>query len=133
MVARIEAVIWGRFTARQSMYLPEFLNLGAGFSKYFRAVPALDDDLRRTVFGIRHAVYCEELGYEPVRDDRLESDIFDQRSVHCLLQSVTSGEYVGCVRVVLADRINLEQPLPFEDLCDDSIDRAIVDPGKLDR
>ena len=47
------------------MYLPEFLNLGAGFSKYFRAVPALDDDLRRTVFGIRHSVYCDELGYEP--------------------------------------------------------------------
>ena len=46
------------------MYLPEFLNLGAGFSKYFRALPALDEDLRRAVFRIRHAVYCEELGYE---------------------------------------------------------------------
>jgi N-acyl amino acid synthase of PEP-CTERM/exosortase system len=115
------------------MYLPEFLNLGAGFSKYFRALPALDDDLRRTVFRIRHAVYCEELGYEPVRDNGLECDVFDQRSVHCLLQSVTSGEYVGCVRIVLTDRVNPEQALPFEALCSGSIDRAIVDPAILDR
>jgi N-acyl amino acid synthase of PEP-CTERM/exosortase system len=87
----------------------------------------------RPIGAIRHAVYCEELGYEPVRDDCLESDVFDQRSVHCLLQSVTSGEYVGCVRIVLADPSHPLQALPFEGLCGDSIDRAIVDPEKLDR
>jgi hypothetical protein len=86
----------------------------------------------RPIGAIRHAVYCEELGYEPVRDDCLESDVFDQRSVHCLLQSVTSGEYVGCVRIVLADPSHPLQALPFQGLCGDSIDRAIVDPEKLD-
>ena len=65
------------------MYLPEFLNLGAGFRKYFRALPALDEDLRRTVYTIRHAVYCDELGYEAARADRLESDAFDARSSIC--------------------------------------------------
>ena len=48
------------------MYLPEFLNLGTGFRKYFEALPALDDELRAAAFRIRHSVYCEELGYEPV-------------------------------------------------------------------
>ena len=115
------------------MYLPEFLNLGAGFRKYFRARPALDDASRRAVFDIRHAVYCEELGYEPIRADRLESDAFDRRSLHCVLQSVATGEYVGCVRLVLADHNDPSVELPFEALCRASIDRSIVDPSRLDR
>jgi N-acyl amino acid synthase of PEP-CTERM/exosortase system len=115
------------------MHLPEFLNLGAGFSKYFRTVPALDDDLRRTVFRIRHAVYCEELGYESVRADGLESDSFDRQSAHCLLQSVSTGEYVGCVRLVLAVPDNRGTLLPFEHHCADTLDRSIVDPSVLDR
>jgi len=49
---------FGPIPATQPMYLPEFLNLGAGFSKYFQALPALDDDLRRSVFRSRHSVYC---------------------------------------------------------------------------
>jgi N-acyl amino acid synthase of PEP-CTERM/exosortase system len=121
----------GHQTDRKSyMYLPEFLNLGAGFSRYFRAVPALTDALRREVFSIRHAVYCEELGYEPLRADRLESDAFDATSAHCLLQSVQNGEYVGCVRLVLADA-NAE--LPFERLCRSTLDRSIIDPARIDR
>jgi len=115
------------------MHLPEFLNLGAGFAKYFRTVPAVNDELRRAVFGIRHAVYCDELGYEPPRPDHLESDPFDARSVHCLLESVRNGEFVGCVRLVLADAANPQSQLPFERLCEDSLDRSIVDPQGLDR
>jgi N-acyl amino acid synthase of PEP-CTERM/exosortase system len=115
------------------MYLPAFLNLGARFNTYFHARPALDDDVRRAAYRIRHAVYCEELGYEPVRDDGLESDDFDVHSAHCLLQNASDGEYVGCVRLVLADHERADAPLPFERLCVDSIDRSIVDPGALDR
>jgi N-acyl amino acid synthase of PEP-CTERM/exosortase system len=115
------------------MYLPEFLNLGAGFSKYFRAMPALDDDRRRAVYAIRHAVYCEELGYEAVRPDGLESDDYDARSVHCLLQSVRNGDFVGCVRLILADPDDVTRALPFERLCAATLDRSIYDPAKLDR
>lgn len=115
------------------MYLPEFLNLGAGFSKYFQALPALDDDLRRSVFRIRHSVYCEELGYEPVRDDRMESDEYDSRAVHCLLRTVSTSEFVGCVRLVMTDAGDPASPLPFERLCTTSIDRRSFDPARLDR
>lgn len=115
------------------MYLPEFLNLGAGFSRYFQVLPALDDDLRRSVFRIRHAVYCEELGYEPAREDGMESDEFDARAAHCVLQSATSREFVGCVRLVMTDADDPLSPLPFERLCAATIDRSIVDPMRLDR
>ncbi len=114
------------------MHLPEFLNLGAGFRKYFQAIPALDEDLRRSAYRIRHAVYCEELGYEPVRDDGLETDEFDARSVHCLLRTL-GGDFVGCIRLVLTDAGNLSSPLPFERLCATALDRTIVDPARLDR
>ncbi len=115
------------------MYLPEFLNLGAGFSKYFQTVPALDDALRAAAFRIRHAVYCEELGYEPVRPDGMESDPFDERSVHCLLQSVTNRDYVGCVRLVMRAQSDPRAPLPFEQRCGPTLDRSIVDLERIDR
>ena len=115
------------------MHLPEFLNLGAGFRKYFQALPALDEELRKSVFRIRHAVYCEELGYEPIRPDGLEHDEFDARAAHCLLRSVTTGEHVGCVRLILARPDDPQALLPMERLCAQTIDRTIVDPTRLDR
>lgn len=114
------------------MYLPEFLNLGSGFSKYFQALPALDDGLRRSVFRIRHAVYCEELGYEPLREDRMESDEFDARAVHCLLRSVANREFVGCVRLVMTNPDDPQSRLPFERLCA-SLDRSVLGPPTIDR
>ncbi len=114
------------------MHLPEFLNLGAGFRKYFQAIPALDEDLRRSAYRIRHAVYCEELGYEPIRADGMESDEFDARSVHCLLKTL-AGDFVGCVRLVMTDVADRTSLLPFERLCATSLDRSLVDPARLDR
>jgi len=115
------------------MHLPEFLNLGAGFSKYFRALPALSDGEKDLAFRIRHAVYCEELGYELPRVEKLESDEFDAQSAHCLLQSVRNNEYVGCVRLILTDPRNRQSELPFETLCATALDRTIIDTARMDR
>ena len=115
------------------MYLPEFLNLGAGFEKYFSAQAATDDEQRRAAFRIRHEVYCNELGYEPAHPDGLEQDAFDARSLHCLLRSVANDEFVGCVRLVLADTHDPSERLPFEGLCGTTIDRRLVDPDALPR
>lgn len=115
------------------MYLPEFLNLGAGFEKYFSAHAATDDELRHAAYRIRHDVYCDELAYEPHRADGMEHDEFDARSLHCLLRSVANDEFVGCVRIVLVDPQDRSSRLPFETLCDATLDRRIVDPSALPR
>jgi N-acyl amino acid synthase of PEP-CTERM/exosortase system len=115
------------------MYLPEFLNLGVGFEKYFTAHAATDDEQRRAAYRIRHEVYCEELGYEPARPDQLEQDAFDARSHHCLLRSIANDEYVGCVRLVIADPREPSAGLPFEALCGAALDRQLVDPRALPR
>ncbi len=115
------------------MYLPPFLDLRAGFSKYFSVVPATTPELREACFRIRHDVYCKELGFEPVREDGMETDAYDAHSVHCLLRATTSGRFVGSIRLILPDPNDLAKPYPFEKTCAETINRAIADPRKMAR
>lgn len=116
------------------MSLFDRFNLGEGFNRYFEVVAATTDELRDEVYRIRHEVYCQDLGYEPVRADGRETDAYDRDSVHCLLRSTSeTHESVGCTRMVLTRPEDLDAPLPFEILCRDVIDRSIIDPSRLDR
>jgi N-acyl amino acid synthase of PEP-CTERM/exosortase system len=108
-------------------------SLGTAFRKYFAVVPALTDELRDHAYRIRHQVYCEELGFEPRRPNRRESDEYDAHSLHCLVRSVPTGEYVGCTRLILARPGDPGYLLPFEKTCARTIDRSIVDPLALPR
>jgi len=109
------------------------LNLGRGFQRYFEVAPALTDELKNEVFGIRHRVYCEELGFEPVRPDRREKDEYDAHSVHLLMRSVVDDGYIGCARLVLARPGDPYYPLPFERACGSTLDRSLVDPTRVPR
>lgn len=116
------------------MSLLDRFSLGEGFKKYFEVSAAFTDELRNDVYGIRHEVYCEELGFEPVRPDRRETDENDRHSLHCLLR--TSSEphvLVGCNRLVLARPEDPAHPLPFEHACRNTLDRSIIDPAKEPR
>lgn len=116
------------------MALLDNFNLGHGFRRYFRIDAALDEALRDDVFRIRHAVYCEDLGFEAVRPDGRETDAYDARSIHCLLRTVDAPhQLVGCARVVLTDPQDRNAPLPFERACADTLDRTIIDPAALPR
>ena len=107
--------------------------MSQGYRRFFRVVPATTDALRAENYRVRHQVYCRELGFEPVRADGLETDAFDAQSIHCLVQSVSTGEYVGCARLVLTRQAERQSPLPFEIACDAVLDRSVVDPRALDR
>ena len=116
------------------MSLLDRSSLGEGFTKHFQVEPAFTDELRNAVYGIRHEVYCEELGFEPVRPDRRETDDYDRHSMHCLLRSSTDpATLVGCNRLVLARPGEPDFPLPFEHTCRDTLDRPIIDPARLPR
>jgi N-acyl amino acid synthase of PEP-CTERM/exosortase system len=108
------------------------LNLGAGFKKYFQIVPALTPELRDHAYRIRHQVYCEELKFEPIRENRRESDEYDADSLHCLIRSLRDNEFVGCTRLVLC-RPDPHYLLPFERTCAATIDRSIIDPQAMPR
>jgi N-acyl amino acid synthase of PEP-CTERM/exosortase system len=94
---------------------------GYMFHKYFDAVAAASEELRREVFRIRYDVYCDELRFEdPGRfPDKQEVDPYDRFSLHCLLLHKATDTFAGCVRLV---QVNPEKPddlLPFERLCKD--------------
>ena len=116
------------------MSLLDRFSLGEGFRKYFEIATAFDDAGRNDVFGIRHEVYCEELGFEPVRPDRRETDEYDRHSLHCLLRTSTEPHVlVGCNRLVMARPEEPDYPLPFERTCAATLDRSIIDPAKEPR
>lgn len=87
------------------------------FSDYFEIVPALGAKLRDTVFRIRYSVYAEELGWED--QDKfpagMEQDPYDRHSLHCLLRHRPSGEFIGCVRLVMNDPENNQALFPIEE------------------
>jgi N-acyl amino acid synthase of PEP-CTERM/exosortase system len=103
------------------------------FEQYFEIVPALSPALKEEAFRIRHQVYCEDLGFEPRRPNRRESDPYDAQSLHLLIRSVHAGDFVGCTRIVRAQSQDTQRAMPFEQICADAIDRAIVDPASLPR
>ena len=111
----------------------ELLSTGDGFKKYFEILPALTASERQATFRIRHSVYCEDLGWEAVQADGMETDAYDPQSLHCLIRSRASGNFIGCVRLILAAGGGQLAPLPFEGTCGDTLDRSIIDPAKLPR
>lgn len=110
------------------------LNLAENFRRFFTVAPALRAAETDDVFFIRHDVYARELGFEPVRADERETDVYDARSVHCLLRTSESPQrLVGSARVILADPQQPDALLPFEKACRDTLFRDRIDPAKLPR
>lgn len=104
-----------------------------GFSKYFEILPAIGDSEKAAAFRIRHSVYCEDLGWEAVRPDGMETDEYDAHALHCLIRSRATGDYIGYVRLVRAAPDNPHAPLPFERTCGPALQRSLLDPATLPR
>ena len=109
--------------------------LVTAFQQFFEILPADAPDLQDAALRIRFAVYCQELAYEPIEafPDGRERDAYDGQSRFCLLRHRASGEFSGCVRLVLNDPAATETPLPFERLCEQSLRREVINPAKLPR
>ena len=75
-------------------------SLAQNFNQYFRVKLAVTRQQQRYAYAIRYQVYAEELGWEPLRDSRLETDLCDGYALHCLLEHRRSGDIAGCVRLV---------------------------------
>jgi N-acyl amino acid synthase of PEP-CTERM/exosortase system len=101
---------------------------GYMFHRYFQAVSATTDVQRNEVFRIRYDVYCAELGFEdPKRfTDRREIDEYDEYSLYCLLYHKGTHGYAGCVRLVMVDPQRVNDPLPFEQHCRDTMYKDVV-------
>ncbi len=93
-------------------------DLLAHFIKYFEIVRADTPALLEEVFRLRYQVYCVESavsGFTPQDyPDGLERDVYDARSVHCLLRHRPTEMFAGTVRLICADPMQVDAPFPVE-------------------
>lgn len=101
------------------------------FAQFLHPIVAYRDSTVPEVYRIRHQVYCEELGFEPVRDNQQETDEFDSYSRYCLMQHKSSGDYAGTVRIVSPQAT--EELLPIEKYCSFALKTAELKPGDYPR
>jgi len=90
------------------------------FREFFSINMATTPELKRDVYRIRYRVYCEDMQFEPAEQfpDNLETDEFDDHSLHCLVTHKRTGQPAGCMRLVEA---GTELQLPFEKRCLNSV------------
>lgn len=87
------------------------------FLRFFRLRLAVTPTLKRASYELRHQVYCEELGWEPVNPSREEIDAFDHHSVALLLERRRTHEVIGTIRVIIPPVNDPQKRLPFEFHC----------------
>lgn len=122
------------------------------FQKFFEIVIADTAELLEKVYKIRYQVLCVEKrlpGFDADQcPDMLEKDCYDSHSSHALLKYRPTGDFIGTVRLILADSSQPDKLLPIElyghtdpELCDiktlprvqtAEISRAVV-VGQFDR
>ena len=103
------------------------------FCTKFKLQVATTPELKAEAYKIRYKVYCEDLQYEPADHfpDEMESDRYDQQSIHLLLQHQESKLYAGCVRLIIPQ--NHSFSLPFEAVCKNQFNTDAVDISNLSR
>ncbi len=109
--------------------------LAENFMKYFRVDFAGSDAQKKQVYRIRYNVYCKEFGYESIEEfpEQLEYDVYDEYSFHCLITHKNTGIAAGCVRLVPAISDIVDDRLPFERYCSDSLDSQRIQRLDLKR
>lgn len=107
--------------------------LAENFAQYFDIEFANTKALQEEAYRIRHAVYCEELGWEPEREDRMETDECDSYSFTLLLRHKTSKRYAGTARLVISPPNRPECLLPFEAHCLNSIRPGAINLAEYKR
>ena len=98
------------------------------YDRHFTVVPADTPALLDAAYALRYQVYCVERSFEdPTQQSgERERDRYDAQSVHAVLIAKSSGNVVGCVRLILPDRGAAACPLPIRDLLS-QVDRRRLD------
>lgn len=107
------------------------------FNQYFEVIPADTPEKLRECYRLRYAVLCEELqipGFESeCYPDRLETDQYDKRSIHCLMIHKPTRKIAGTVRIILAEQENLNTKFPIESAADTCFFHNIIPYESISR
>ena len=72
------------------------------FMQFFSFDIATTVELEREAYKIRHQVYCEELGWEALRESGEETDEFDNHAAYCLVRHRSTNVFAGTVRIAVS-------------------------------
>lgn len=105
------------------------------FERYFRVELVVTEEQAKQAYGVRYRVYCEEFNYEATDlfPDKMETDEFDEQSLHCLIIHKATERAAGCVRLVPVNESFENGLLPLEKFCRDSLDAEIIDSLHIER
>jgi N-acyl amino acid synthase of PEP-CTERM/exosortase system len=101
------------------------------FSQFLSPEMANTPALKDEVFKIRHAVYCDELAFESVKENGKEQDEFDQQSSFALIRHKPTNTFTSCVRVVTSDKS--KSLLPIEKYCSNALKNSQFHPNNFAR
>jgi len=94
-------------------------DLYSNFFREFEVSLALTPEQRDASAQLRHRVFAEECGFEPICVTRREHDAYDEKSLHCLIVHRRSGIAAGGIRLILRDSAS---QLAMDEVCADGID-----------
>jgi N-acyl amino acid synthase of PEP-CTERM/exosortase system len=85
------------------------------FDNNFEVFLADTHESKEIHYSIRYQVYCEEMGYENKNNFPLEQefDEYDSHSIHFIVRTRQTGQWVGAMRMIFKD----DQLLPLEKHC----------------
>lgn len=105
------------------------------FMKEFTFKLCITEQEKQQSYRLRYDVYCEELQYEEPTDlcKKLEYDIHDQNSIHCLIEHRRTGIVAGCVRAVIPQLSSLPplNQLPLQTYGSQSLTHTALHPDQL--
>ena len=107
--------------------LKELMNL---VTHAYHVMPAVNAELKKEAFKVRHDVYCSELNYEEGNEEGIETDEYDDYSTHMVLYSKIENNYIGCARLVHGQHEGLTHGLPMEHHCQGKLDHKILNMVK---
>jgi len=105
------------------------------FQHYFRVELVTTEEQAKQAFRVRYRVYCEEFNYEATDlfPDQMETDEFDEQSMHCLIIHQATERVAGCVRLVPAKEKYENGMLPLEKFCKDTLDNKLIEDFHIKR
>lgn len=105
------------------------------FLEDYRFILAKTSQEKNKSLLLRHEVFLQELHYEMHEDQtkNLETDEYDESSIHCLIEHKRSGQLAGCMRLVIpsTDPQSKLSKLPVEVQGDQWLNHESIHPSKL--
>lgn len=93
------------------------------YNLLYSVVPAETDELVKETYRLRYQVYCIENEFEKPSETShyMETDEFDEHSVHSIIKYNKSGQSLGSVRMVLPNKDDYTRSFPIQKICGHSI------------